>query len=75
PPPRLRSLVPTCRLVAYSVHADDADRRRALRAGVDAYLAKGVPFAQLVEVLGIHPHTPHIPPLGTTVTASRKETP
>lgn len=71
--PRLRSLLPTSRLVAYSVHAGDADRRRALRAGVDAYLVKGAPLAQLVEALGIPLHTPPTPPLGTTVNTSRKE--
>jgi DNA-binding NarL/FixJ family response regulator len=48
---RLKSLLPTCRLVAFSVHASDLDRQRAVEAGVDAYLVKGAPLAVLVEAL------------------------
>jgi DNA-binding NarL/FixJ family response regulator len=48
---RLRTLLPGCRLVAFTVHAGDNERRLAQQAGFDAFVVKGSPLAELIEAL------------------------
>ncbi len=40
---------PACRVVALSVHGYPAARQAAFRAGVDAFVEKGAPLAELLE--------------------------
>ena len=42
---------PGCRLVALTVHDDEASRLRAAQSGIDAFVVKGAPISTLVEAL------------------------
>jgi len=48
---QLRSLLPHARLVVLTVHDSEAHRRRAFAAGIDAYLVKGGPLAELIQAI------------------------
>jgi DNA-binding NarL/FixJ family response regulator len=50
---RLKSELPSCRLVSLSVHGSEWDRTRALAAGIDVCLVKGDPFDRLVQALTV----------------------
>lgn len=67
--PRLRSLCPSLRLVALTVHASDKRRRAAAAAGFDDYVVKGSPMAALLDaVTGVRDMRTH-----DTETPIRKE--
>jgi two-component system response regulator DesR len=51
---QIKAMCPTCRVVALTVHGDEAARRRALESGVNAFIVKGAPISFLVEALGQH---------------------
>ena len=42
---------PACRVVALTVHDDEATRQKASQAGVDVFLVKGSPLGALVEAI------------------------
>ena len=42
---------PGCRVVALTVHDDEATRQKATQAGVDVFLVKGSPLGALVEAI------------------------
>jgi DNA-binding NarL/FixJ family response regulator len=42
---------PSCRVVALTVHGDEAMRQRATQAGVDAFLVKGISLDILVQAI------------------------
>lgn len=42
---------PACRLIALTVHACEADRQRAIQAGVDGFVVKGEPVETLMRAL------------------------
>ncbi len=49
---------PSCRVIALTVHGDNAERQKATQAGVDAFIVKGTPINLLTRaVLGapVHP--------------------
>ena len=55
---RIKGRWPACRVVALTVHDDEAIRQRASQAGVDVFLVKGSPLATLVAAIssgGTHP--------------------
>lgn len=46
---QIKSLFPSCRVVALTVHDYESARTRAYRSGVDAFLVKGVPVESIVQ--------------------------
>ncbi len=48
---RIREAIATCRLVALTVHSDDASREKALAAGFDAFVPKGAPLQELLGAI------------------------
>lgn len=48
---RIKDRWPACRVVAFTVHDDEATRQKASQAGVDVFLVKGSPLGVLVEAL------------------------
>jgi DNA-binding NarL/FixJ family response regulator len=58
---RIKDQAPTCRVVALTVHGDEATRRRAVVAGFDAFVVKGAPLSELLGA--IDPLTPRKPAL------------
>jgi NarL family two-component system response regulator LiaR len=48
---QIKDRLPECRVVAVTIHGDDATRREAHRAGADAFLVKGVALSALVRAI------------------------
>ena len=48
---RIKGRWPACRVVAFTVHDDEATRQKASQAGVDVFLVKGAPLGALVEAI------------------------
>lgn len=49
---RIKSALADCRVVALTVHADDASRQKAVAAGFDAFVVKGAPLLELLGAIG-----------------------
>ena len=45
---QIKALSPSCRVVALTVHGDEAARQKAMQAGADLFLVKGVSVKALV---------------------------
>ena len=45
---QIKALSPSCRVVALTVHGDESARQKAMQAGADLFLAKGVSVKALV---------------------------
>jgi two-component system, NarL family, response regulator LiaR len=48
---QIRASWPACRVVVLSVHGDAASRKKAVHAGVDAFIVKGAPVDNLVRAI------------------------
>ena len=48
---RIKGRWPACRVVALTVHDDEATRQKASQAGVDVFLVKGSPLGALVAAI------------------------
>jgi DNA-binding NarL/FixJ family response regulator len=48
---RIKDRWPACRVVALTVHDDQATRQKASQAGVDVFLVKGAPLGALVAAI------------------------
>jgi DNA-binding NarL/FixJ family response regulator len=48
---RIKGRWPACRVVALTVHDDEATRQKAGRAGVDVFLVKGTRLGTLVDAI------------------------
>jgi pilus assembly protein CpaE len=48
---QVRARCPGCRVVALTVHGDDEARRKALQAGVDAFVVKGTAWKELTRAV------------------------
>jgi DNA-binding NarL/FixJ family response regulator len=48
---QIKTLYPTCRVLALSVHDYEAARQKAFQAGVDDFIVKGVPVETLVQTI------------------------
>jgi DNA-binding NarL/FixJ family response regulator len=48
---RIKDCWPACRVVALTVHDDEATRHKASQAGVDVFLVKGAPLGILVDAI------------------------
>jgi DNA-binding NarL/FixJ family response regulator len=48
---RIKAICPPCRVVALTIHGDEAARRQAVESGVDAFVVKGAPIAAIVDAL------------------------
>ena len=45
----IKTLCPSCRIVALTVHSYDEARKRAQRSGVDVFIVKGAPVENIVQ--------------------------
>ena len=48
---RIKVLQPSCRVIALSIHAGEAERQRALQAGMAEVIAKGAPLKMLLQAI------------------------
>ncbi len=48
---QIKTRCPSCRVIALTVHDDEAARQRAIQAGVDSFIIKGAPVESLVQVI------------------------
>lgn len=48
---QIKSLYPTCRVIALSLYADKESRERAQQAGCDAFVSKSDPLEELLETI------------------------
>lgn len=48
---RIKVRLPACRIIALTVHSYESARRKAIRAGVDDFVVKGVPLESLVRAI------------------------
>jgi DNA-binding NarL/FixJ family response regulator len=48
---KIKSICPTCRIVALTAHDDAAARESAIQAGVDTFIVKGAPVEELVQAI------------------------
>ncbi len=48
---RIKQARPSCRVVALTVHGDEAARRNASRAGIDDFVVKGAPLETMTRAL------------------------
>lgn len=48
---RVHGRRPECRVIALTVHADEASRRKALCAGMDGFVVKGAGLNALLDVI------------------------
>jgi two-component system, NarL family, response regulator DesR len=48
---QIRACGPACRIVVLSVHGDAVARRKAVQAGIDAFIVKGAPVDSLVQAI------------------------
>jgi len=48
---QIKTLLPSCRIVALTVHDYYDARQKAAEVGVDAFVVKGVPVGSLVDVI------------------------
>ena len=45
---RIKTLYPSCRVVALTIHDSKEERRKAFAAGVDVFVVKGAPVEELI---------------------------
>ncbi len=48
---RIKALCPTCRVVALTIHTGEAERQRALWAGMAEVVVKGAPLDELLRAI------------------------
>jgi NarL family two-component system response regulator LiaR len=48
---QIKALQPACRVIALTIHADEAQQSRALEAGVDVFVIKGASMETLMEAI------------------------
>lgn len=48
---QIKAKQPSCRVIALSIHAGEEEQQRAFRAGIDEFVAKGVPLGTLLDVI------------------------
>lgn len=48
---QIKARCPSCRVVALTVHGDDAARQRAIQAGIDHFVVKGAPLQALSRAI------------------------
>jgi DNA-binding NarL/FixJ family response regulator len=56
---QIRAACPTCRIVALTIHDDEAARREAASAGVDVFVVKGALVSVIAEALGANMEDSH----------------
>ena len=48
---QIKALQPSCRVIALSIHAGEAERQQALQAGMRELIAKGAPLEMLLQAI------------------------
>jgi len=48
---QIKARYPACRVIALTIHGDEAARRQASQAGVDEFIVKGAPMDSLIHAM------------------------
>jgi DNA-binding NarL/FixJ family response regulator len=48
---QIKTRWPACRVIALTIHTDEAARQKADRAGVDEFIEKGAPIPSLIQAM------------------------
>ena len=48
---QIKASHPSCRVIALTIHAGEAERQRAFQAGADNFVVKGAPLETLMEAI------------------------
>jgi len=48
---QIKSQIPSCRVIALTVHDYEAARMKARQSGVDAFLVKGAPVEKIIQTI------------------------
>jgi DNA-binding NarL/FixJ family response regulator len=48
---QIKATYPSCRVIALTIHGGEAEKYRALQAGADDFIVKGVPVEQLLKAI------------------------
>jgi DNA-binding NarL/FixJ family response regulator len=48
---QIKAIQPSCRVIALTIHAGEAERQRAFQAGLDHVIAKGAPLDVLLHAI------------------------
>ncbi len=59
---QIKAFHPAMRIVALSVHDDPGAREKARQAGVDCFIVKGAPVAEIIRAIGMEPPANASPP-------------
>jgi DNA-binding NarL/FixJ family response regulator len=51
---QIKARQPACRVIALTIHADEASRQAAEQAGADDFVEKGAPLSCLLQAIGRH---------------------
>ena len=51
---RIKARDPACQVIALTIHASQAERERALQAGMAEVVVKGAPLEELLQAIGAH---------------------
>ncbi len=52
---QIKTLQPTCRVIALTIHAEEAEKQRAMQAGADDFIVKGASLERLLESIHMAP--------------------
>ncbi|HLO31373.1 MAG TPA: response regulator transcription factor [Anaerolineales bacterium] len=58
---QIKTILPTCRVIALTLHGDKAERQRATQSGIDEFIVKGAPLETLMEAIRSAPTFGQIP--------------
>lgn len=56
---QIKTICPTSRVVALTIHSDQNARQKAAEAGFDAFIVKGAPVSVLIEALSKYEEISH----------------
>ena len=58
---RIKAVLPSCRVIVLTIHADGAQQEDAMKAGADSFIAKGASLDTLMEAIRSTPASGNIP--------------
>jgi DNA-binding NarL/FixJ family response regulator len=48
---QIKALQPSCRVIALTIHGEETEQKKALDAGMDAFVIKGAPMEMLMKAI------------------------
>jgi two-component system NarL family response regulator len=54
---QIKALQPFCRIIALTIHANEAEQQRVMQAGADDFIVKGASLERLLESIRMAPTT------------------